>query len=214
MTLLIAISVGGWVGFSLFGIAVSAILLLVVVPRLPSEHRRTAVLAFGIGAAVFCAVSWSAIPFALGVAAIAAAGAGGANSYCRPVRLRKPKGDQNQPVDDRAWSARTSMPGPEASAETLGHTALPAETGPTWAPDELSVWPVEGGRYGVDAHYHGPTGARRAQHQQGRLAAVNLVASVRPNDSGGATLRLGPLQHEAAWLALEAFLGRPISAAI
>ena len=28
---------------------------------------------------------------------------------------------------------------------------------------------------------------------------------------GGATLRLGPLQHDAAWLALEAFLGRPIA---
>ena len=41
-----------------------------------------------------------------------------------------------------------------------------------------------------------------------RLAAVNLAASVRPHESGGATLRLGPLQHEAAWLALEAFLGR------
>jgi hypothetical protein len=23
------------------------------------------------------------------------------------------------------------------------YTALPAETGPTWAPDELSIWPVE-----------------------------------------------------------------------
>jgi hypothetical protein len=96
----------------------------------------------------------------------------------------------------------------------VAHTALPAETGPIWAPDELSIWPVEGGRYGVDAHYHGPTGARRARHQQSRLAGVNLAATVRPHDSGGATLRLGPLQHEAAWLALEAFLGRPIGAAL
>jgi len=117
-------------------------------------------------------------------------------------------------VDDRAWSARASIRGDKVSADTVGHSALPAETGPTWAPDELSVWPVEGGRYGIDAHYHGPTGARRAEHQQSRLADVNLVASVRPRDSGGATLRLGPLQHEAAWLALEAFLGRPINATI
>ena len=109
---------------------------------------------------------------------------------------------------------RTSIRDSKVNAEMVRHTALPAETGPIWAPDELSVWPVEGGRYGVDAHYHGPTGARRAQHQQSRLAAVNLVATVRPNDSGGATLRLGPLQHEAAWLALEAFLGRPIDAAL
>ena len=117
-------------------------------------------------------------------------------------------------MDDRAWSARARVRGTKLNAEMVQYTPLPAETGPTWAPDELSVWPVEGGRYGIDAHYHGPTGARRAQHQQTRLAEVNLAATVRPNESGGATLRLGPLQHEAAWLALEAFLGRPIDAAL
>jgi hypothetical protein len=130
------------------------------------------------------------------------------------VRLRKPKQDQDRPIDDRAWSARTSVQDENVGTDTVRHSALPAETGPTWAPDELSIWPVEGGRYGIDAHYHGPTGASRAQHQQTRLAAVNLAASVRPHDSGGAILRLGPLQHEAAWLALEAFLGRPIEAAL
>ncbi|MDP9294016.1 MAG: hypothetical protein M3O90_06280 [Actinomycetota bacterium] len=66
-------SVGGWVGLSLFGIALSAVLVLVVVPRLRGENRRTAVLGFGIGAVVTCAVSWSALPFALGAAALAAA---------------------------------------------------------------------------------------------------------------------------------------------
>jgi hypothetical protein len=72
------------------------------------------------------------------------------------------------------------------------------------------VWPVEGGRFGVDAHYHGTTGAQRANHQRARLADVGIVASVRPHDSGGATLRLGPLAHHAVWVALEAFLGRPL----
>jgi hypothetical protein len=66
-------SVGGWIGLSLFGIAVTALLLLVAVPRLPREHRRTAVLGFGVGAVVTCAIFWSALPFALGAAAIAAA---------------------------------------------------------------------------------------------------------------------------------------------
>ena len=112
---------------------------------------------------------------------------------------------------DTAWSPR---PGPPAATgkELVGDSALPAETGPIWAPDELSVWPVEGGRYGLDAHYHGTTGRRRARYQQSRLAGLNLTATVRPNDRGGSTLRLGPLQHDAAWLALEAFLGRPIAA--
>jgi len=66
-------SIGGWIGLSLFGIAVTAVLLLVAVPRLPREHRTTAVLGFGIGAVVTCAIFWSALPFALGAAAIAAA---------------------------------------------------------------------------------------------------------------------------------------------
>jgi hypothetical protein len=66
-------SFGGFVGLSLFGIALSAVLLLVAVPRLPNEHRTTAVLAFGIGAVVTCVIFWSTLPFALGIAAIAAA---------------------------------------------------------------------------------------------------------------------------------------------
>ena len=51
-------------------------LLLVAVPRLPDDVRRLAVLGFGIGAVVTCLVFWSALPFALGIAAIAAAAPG------------------------------------------------------------------------------------------------------------------------------------------
>jgi hypothetical protein len=69
-------SVGGFIGFSVFGIAVSAVLLLYAVPRLPADTRRTAVLGFGIAAIVLCVVFWSTLPFALGIAAIAAAGPG------------------------------------------------------------------------------------------------------------------------------------------
>ena len=66
-------STGGFIGFSLFGIALSAVLLLVAVPRLPADMRRIAVLGFGIGAVVTCLAFWSTLPFALGIAAIAAA---------------------------------------------------------------------------------------------------------------------------------------------
>ncbi|HET8757455.1 MAG TPA: hypothetical protein VFM58_15660 [Solirubrobacteraceae bacterium] len=91
----------------------------------------------------------------------------------------------------------------------VAYTALPAETGPTWAPDQLSVWPVEGGRFGLDAHYEGATGAQRAEYQAQKLAQLNLRATVQADDAGATILRLGPLAHEAAWVALEAFLGRP-----
>jgi hypothetical protein len=67
---------GSWIGISLFGIALSAVLVLVVVPRLRGPDRRTAVLGFGVAAVVTCVVFWSAIPFALAAAALAAAAPG------------------------------------------------------------------------------------------------------------------------------------------
>lgn len=69
-------SVGGWIGLSIFGIALTALLLLVVVPKIPRDQRRTAVLGFGIGAVVTCVIFWSTLPFALGAAALYAAGPG------------------------------------------------------------------------------------------------------------------------------------------
>lgn len=86
---------------------------------------------------------------------------------------------------------------------------LPAETGPALAPDRLSVWPVERGRYGLDATYHGATGFERAEAQRRHLQAANLSASVRQELGDDWTLRLGPLTHSAAWAAIEAFLGPP-----
>ena len=68
--------VGGWIGLSLFGIAVACVLVLVVVPRLRGPGRRNAVLGFGIAAVVLNAIFWSALPFALGAAALAAAAPG------------------------------------------------------------------------------------------------------------------------------------------
>jgi hypothetical protein len=111
--------------------------------------------------------------------------------------------------DDRAWSAPTSVHPRDARADLVPYTALPAETGPVWAPDRLSVWPVEGGRHGIDAHYHGPTGVQRAAGQQQRLDKLGIAATVRRDQQGG-LIRIGPLTHAATWLALEAFLGRPL----
>ncbi len=106
-------------------------------------------------------------------------------------------------------TSRRNIAERDARTDLVPYMALPAETGPTWAPDQLSIWPVEGGRFGIDAHYHGATGKARARQQAARLERVNLAVSVR--DSGdGAALRLGPLAHKATFLAIEAFLGKPI----
>jgi hypothetical protein len=67
---------------------------------------------------------------------------------------------------------------------------LSAETGPALAPDRLSVWPVEGGRYSLDATYHGATGFERAEAQRQRLQATNLSASVRQELGNDWTRRL------------------------
>jgi hypothetical protein len=131
------------------------------------------------------------------------------------MRRRKQPTD-SQPAsmgDDRSWSSRTNVHERDVGSDLVCYTPLPAETGPTWAPDQLSVWPVEGGRFGIDAHYHGVTGFERAGHQVKRLGGAGLAASVRPGPDGGAILRLGPLAHQAAWMALEAFLGRPLDPA-
>ena len=85
---------------------------------------------------------------------------------------------------------------------TVDRPALPP-------PDRVTLWPVEGGRFGIDAHYHGQTGKARAEQQAVRLERVSLAVSVRETDDGAA-LRLGPLAHKATFLAIEAFLGRPI----
>lgn len=69
-------SVGSWIGISVFGIAVTALLLLVVVPKLPAEHRQMGVLGFGIAALVTVAIFWSTLPFAFAAAALHAAGPG------------------------------------------------------------------------------------------------------------------------------------------
>ena len=122
-----------------------------------------------------------------------------------------PPDEEPRPAPDRSWSARRSIHERDARADMVGYTALPAETGPTWAPDQLSIWPVEGGRFGIDARYQGESGRARAEQQAARLQRVNLMAvAVRDEEEGGATLRLGPLAHSAAWVAIEAFLGRPI----
>jgi hypothetical protein len=56
------------------------------------------------------------------------------------------------------------------------------------------VEPVEGGRYDIDAHYHGLTGIERAHVQQTRLENLGLAATVK-QDADGGLIRIGPLAH-------------------
>ena len=69
-------SVASFIGFSIFAVAVTAVLLLVAVPMIGREHRRLAVLGFGAGALITVLVFWTGLPFAFGAAALYAAGPG------------------------------------------------------------------------------------------------------------------------------------------
>jgi hypothetical protein len=59
------------------------------------------------------------------------------------------------------------IPTPPRADDLL--VALPVDTTPLLAPDRLAVWPIEGGRYGVDATYQGATGFERAEAQRQRF---------------------------------------------
>lgn len=85
--------------------------------------------------------------------------------------------------------------------------ALPTQTGFLLAPDKISIWPVEGDRFGIDGTYQGASGFERAEAQRRRLTGANLTASIRQELGEAWTLRLGPLTHAAAWVAIEAFIG-------
>jgi hypothetical protein len=106
----------------------------------------------------------------------------------------------------------TSAPRPAQTRLNLhgsdaDHQPMSQPTQASGAPDRLSIWPVEGGRYGIDASYHGVTGYHRAEIQSELLERASLRVSLRQDLGDTWTLRLGPLTHDAAWLAIEEFIG-------
>jgi hypothetical protein len=74
-------------------------------------------------------------------------------------------------------------------------------------PDKLTLWPVEGGRFGLDATFTGAFGLTYAEEHQAALRAGGLEASLRQDLGDTWTLRMGPLTAAAARTAVEAFLG-------
>ncbi len=86
-------------------------------------------------------------------------------------------------------------------------SALPAPTGSLPVPDRLTVWPVEGGRFGLDATFQGASGYERAGIHERSLVAAGAPYSFRQELGDGWTLRLGPFPAEQARRAMDAFLG-------
>jgi hypothetical protein len=81
---------------------------------------------------------------------------------------------------------------------------LPAHAGPV--PDRLSIWPVDDGRYGLDATFHGATGYERARQHVSELEREQVPHLFRQELDGSWTLRFGPLRAADISRALSAFV--------
>ena len=72
---------------------------------------------------------------------------------------------------------------------------------PGWAgpvPDRLTIWPVDDGRYGLDATF------QRARQHQAELERAGVQHAFRQELDGSWTLRFGPLQASDVARALAA----------
>jgi hypothetical protein len=86
----------------------------------------------------------------------------------------------------------------------LDGAQLPVKAGPV--PDRLTIWPVDDGRYGLDATFHGASGYERAQHHQAQLDSQSVPYSFRQELDGAWTLRFGPLRAVDIAAAMSAFV--------
>lgn len=96
------------------------------------------------------------------------------------------------------------MPSPNRIAAP-GHPTQPGaaeSAGRLTRPDRLKLWPLEAGRYGLDATFHGHWGCEDAEQHAGWLARRGMASAIRPEGDGGWTVRLGPLNSLEAARAL------------
>jgi hypothetical protein len=81
---------------------------------------------------------------------------------------------------------------------------LPSKAGPV--PDRLTIWPIDDGRYGLDATFQGETGYTRAQQHRVQLEEECVPHAFRQELDGAWTLRFGPLPATDIAAALGAFV--------
>lgn len=95
------------------------------------------------------------------------------------------------------------MPNPPSQPAPSPHGLLgPSGTGAagsaeagssTTAAPRLKLWPLDGGRYGLDATFYGHWSCEDAEQHAGRLARRGLPGAIRAEPDGGWSVRLGPL---------------------
>jgi hypothetical protein len=82
---------------------------------------------------------------------------------------------------------------------------VPGALGPVH-PDRLSLWPVEGGRYGIDVSFTGKTGLAPAERWRDFLAEHGMAAKLIQELGGAWTVRVGPVARDDAQRVVGSFL--------
>lgn len=72
--------------------------------------------------------------------------------------------------------------------------------------DRLTLWPVDDGRYGLDAVFQGASGYERCEEHREALEAAGVRCSLIQGLDGGWSLRLGPLTALEVGKAIGAFV--------
>jgi hypothetical protein len=86
----------------------------------------------------------------------------------------------------------------------VGGSLVPSKAGPV--PDRLTIWPIDDGRYGLDATFQGGTGYERALKHRALLEEEHVPHAFRQELDGAWTLRFGPLPATDIATALGAFV--------
>lgn len=116
--------------------------------------------------------------------------------YCTMTASRSPRR-----FASALWLKSSTYPVDLLAMES---SALPSKAGPV--PDRIAIWPLDDGRYGLDATFQGATGYERAERHKGTLDASGVAYSFRQEIDGGWTLRFGPLSAAEVATALGAFV--------
>ena len=82
-----------------------------------------------------------------------------------------------------------------------------APANPRPIPDRLTLWPVDDGRYGLDATFQGATGYTNAEIHETAMRVAGVRYDFRQELDGAWTLRLGPFPAAQARQAIDSFLG-------
>lgn len=72
--------------------------------------------------------------------------------------------------------------------------------------DRLTLWPVDDGRYGLDAVFQGASGYERCESHQASLEAAGVRCSLVQGLDDSWSLRLGPLTAHEVGKAISAFV--------